>query len=121
MDHKIIGPFGKNWILTNISFCAIVQKCPTSEWCILLNFPHFWMFLDFLESSKCPLTNLFSFISIGVSMLNNSSKQNVDFLFTLKRTCNVLIHSFQMKHFLNILVRHEVVENGISFKTRGGE
>ena len=110
----------KNWILTNISLCAIVQKCPTCARCILLNFPHFWVFLDFLESSRSPLTNVFGFISIGVTMLNISSKQKVDFLLTLKRTCNVLTHTFQMKHFLNILVRREVVENWIFFKMRGG-
>src|ERR1051325_1927063 len=73
------------------------------------------VFLDFLESYRCPLNNLFGFISIGVSMLNNTSLQKVDFLLTLKRTCNVLIYMFQMKHFLTMLVRHEVVENLISF------
>ena len=120
LDQKNIGPFGKFCILTNISFCAIVQKCPTCTRCILLNFPHFWVFLDFLEISRCPLNNLFGFISIGVSMLNKTSLQKVDFLLTLKRTYNVLIHTFQMKHFLNIIVRHEVVENWISFKMKGG-
>ena len=39
-----------------------------------------------------------------------------------RRTYNVLIHIFQMKHFLPKLVRHEVVENWILFKMRcGGE
>ena len=110
----------KFWFL-EVYLCALLQNCPTCEWCILLNFPDFWVFLDFLESSKSPLNNLFGFISIGVTMLNISSKQKVDFLLTLKRTCNILIHTFQMKHFLNILVRYEVVENLISFKMRGGE
>ena len=120
MDEEKLSPFAKKLILVSISLCALLQNCPTCEWCILLNFPHSWVFLDFLERSKSPLNNLFGFISIGVTMLNISSKQNVNFLLTLKRTCNVLIHTFQMKHFLNILVRHEVVENWISFKTRGG-
>ena len=120
LDHKIIGPFGKNWILSDIFLCAILQKCPTCTRCILLNFWHFWVFLDFLESSRCPLNNLFGFIFIGVSMLNSTSIQNVDFLLTLKRTCNVLIHIFKMKHFMTMLVRHEVVENWILFKMRGG-
>ena len=107
-------------IFRSISLCALLQNCPTCEWCILLNFPHFWVFLDFLERSKSPLNNLFGFISIGVPMLNKTSLQKVEFLLTLKRTCNVLTHTFQMKHFLNILVRHEVVENWISFKMRCG-
>ena len=115
-----MGPFAKFWILTSISLCAIVQKYPTCTKCILLNFQHFLVFLDFLESSRCPLNKLFGFISIRVSMLNKSSIQKVDFLLTLKRTCNVLIHIFKMKHFLTMLVRHEVVENWISFKMRGG-
>ena len=52
--------------------------------------------------------------------LKMSSKQI--FLLTFKRTCNVLIHNFQMKHFLPKLVRHEVVENLILFKmTCGGK
>ena len=74
------------------------------------------MFLDFLESSRCLLNNLFGFISIEVSMLMNTSLQKVDLLLTLKRICNILIHNFQMKHFLPKLVRHEVVENWILFK-----
>jgi hypothetical protein len=41
----------------------------------------------------------------------NTSLQKVDFLLTFKRTCNVLIHNFQMKHFLPKLVRREVLEN----------
>ena len=53
-------------------------------------------------------------------MLNNTSLQKVDVLLTLKRTCNVLIHIFKMKHFLTMLVSHEVVENWILFKMRGG-
>ena len=120
MNEEKLGPFAKNLILVSISLCATLQKCPTCARCILLNFPYFWELLDFLESSKSPLNNLFGFISIGVTVLNISSKQNVDFLLTLKRTCNILIHTSQMKHFLDILVRHEVVENWISFKTRGG-
>ena len=120
MNQEKLGPFAKFWILSSISFCAPLQKCPTCARCILLNFQHFWVFLDFLESSRCPINNLFGFISIGVSMLNNTSLQKVDFLLTLKRTCNVLIHIFKMKHFLTMLVRHEVVENWILFKMRGG-
>ena len=119
MNEEKVGPFAKFLIFRSISLCALLQNCPTCTRCILLNFPHFWDFMDFLEISKSPLNNLFGFISIGITMLNISSKQNVDFLLTLKRTCNVLIHNFQMKHFLNILVRHEVVGNWISFKTRG--
>src|ERR1051325_4131133 len=120
LNQEKLGPFAKILSLVSISLCAILQKCPTCARCILLNFPHFLDFLDFLERSKSPLNNLFGFISIGVTMLNISSKQKVDFLLTLKRTCNVLIYTFQMKHFLNILVRHEVVGNWISFKMRGG-
>src|ERR1044072_2041420 len=111
----------KNLIFRSISLCAFFQNSPTCEWCNLLIFPHFLEFLDFLESSKSPLNNVFGFTSIGVTILNISSKQNVDFLLTLKRTCNVLSYTSQMKHFLDILVRHEVVENLVSFKTRGGE
>ena len=120
MDEEKASPFAKNLIFRSISLCAFFQNSPTCEWCNLLNFPHFWEFLDFLESSKSPLNNVFGFISIGVTMLNISSKQKVDFLLTLKRTCNVLSHTSQMKHFLDILVRHEVVENWISFKMSFG-
>ena len=120
LDEEKVSPFAKILIFRSISLCALPQNFPTCTRYILLNFPHFWEFLNFLESSKSPLTNLFGLISIGISMLNISSKQNVDFLLTLKMTCNVLSHTSQMKHFLNILVRHEVVENWISFKTRGG-
>ena len=120
MDHKILGPFGKYLFLLGSFLCAPPQKCQTCIICILLNFQHFLVFLDFLESSRCPLNSLFGFIFIWVSMLMNTSLQKVDFLLTLKRTCNVLIHNFQMKHFLPKLVRHEVVENWISFKMKGG-
>ena len=120
LDEEKVSPFAKILIFRSISLCALLQNCPTCEWCILLNFPHFWVFLDFLEISKSPLNNRFGFISIGVTMLNISSKQNVDFLLTLKRTCNVLIHNFQMKHFLPKLVRHEVEENWILFKMSCG-
>ena len=120
LDEEKVSPFANFFIFRSISLCASLQNCPTCEWCILLNFPYFLVFLDFLESSRSPLNNVFGFISIGVTMLNISSKQKVDFLLTLKRTCNVLSYTSQMKHFLDILVRHEVVENWISFKTRGG-
>src|ERR1051325_5733173 len=111
LDEEKVSPFAKFLIFRSISLCALLQNCPTCTRCILLIFPHFLVFLDFLESSKSPLNKIFGFISIGVTILNISSKQNVDLLLTLKRTYNVLIHTFQMKHFLNILVRHEVVEN----------
>ena len=112
MDQNITGHF----IFSNISLYAPPKKCSTCTTFILLNFLHFWVFLDFLESPRCPLNNLFGFISIEVSILNNTSLQKVDF----ERTYNVLIHIFQMKHFLTKLVRHEVVENWILFKMRGG-
>ena len=120
MDEEKASPFAKNLIFRSISLCAFLQNSPTCEWCNFLNSSHFREFLEFLESSRSPLNNVFGFISIGVTMLNISSKQKVDFLLTLKRTCNVLSHTSQMKHFLDILVRHEVVENWISLKTRGG-
>ena len=120
MNEEKLGPFRENLIFSSISLHAPPQKCSTCTTCILLNFQHFWVFLDFLECSKSPLNNLFGFISIEVSILMNTSLQKVDFSLTLKRTCNVLIHNFQMKHFLPKLVRHEVVDNWISFKTRGG-
>src|ERR1051325_12071342 len=93
-------------IFRSISLCAFLQNSPTCEWCNLLNFPHFLEFLDFLESSRSPLNNVFGFISIGVTMINISSKQKVYFLLTLKRTCNVLSHTPQMKHFFDRSEEH---------------
>ena len=116
LNHQIISPFEKYLHLSSISLCAPPQKCSTCARCILLTFLHFWVLLDFLESSRCPLNSLFGFIFIGVSMLMITSLQKVDFLLTFKRTCNVLIHNFQMKHFLPKLVIYEVVENWILFK-----
>ena len=117
-DHKNLGPFRKNLNLPSIFLHVPSQKCSTCTICILLNFHHFWVFLDFLESSRCLLNIPFGFIFIEVSMLMNTSLQKVDFLLTFKRTCNVLIHNFRMKHFLPNLVRHEVVENWIPLKMR---
>src|ERR1051325_3071252 len=110
MDNLIIK-FGKYLFVLGIFLHAPPQKCSTCTICILLNFQHFWVFLYFLEISRCPLNTHFGFIFIEVSMFMNTSLQKDDFLLTFKRTCNVLIHNFQMKHFWPKLVRHEVVEN----------
>ena len=79
LDHKIFGPFRRNLILLSISLHALPQKCQTFTSCILLNFQHFEVFLDFLESSRCPLNTPFGFIFIEVSMFMHSSLQKDDF------------------------------------------
>src|ERR1051325_6163995 len=111
LNHKKLSPFEKYLFLLSIFLHAPPKKCSTCTIYILLKFPHFWVLLDFLESSRCLLNNPFGFIFIEVSMLMNTSLQTLDFLLTFKMTCNVLIHNFQMKHFLPKLVRHEVIEN----------
>jgi hypothetical protein len=74
------------------------------------------VFLDFLESLRCPLNAPFGFIFIEASILMYTSLKKDDFLLTFRRTYNVLNHIFQMKHFWAKLVRHKVVENLIPFK-----
>ena len=111
LDHKNLGPFGKKLNLLSISLHALLQKCKTCTTCILLNFQHFEVFLDFLKISRCPINTLFGFIFIEVSMLMYTSFEKDDFLLTFRRTYNVLIHNSQMKNFWPNLVRHKVVEN----------
>ena len=116
LDHRNLGPFGKNLNLLSISLHALFQKSRTCTTCILLNFKHFEVFLDFLEISRCPLNTLFGFNFIEISMLMYTSLEKDDFLLTFRRTYNVLIHNSQMKHFWLKLVRDKVLENWILFK-----
>ena len=79
LDHKILGPFEKYLLLLSIFLHAPPKKCSTCTICILLNFQHFWVFLDFLESSRCLLNIPFGFIFVGVFMLRETSLQKDDF------------------------------------------
>src|ERR1044072_2549519 len=88
LDHKNLGPFGKDLNLLGISLHALLQKCQTCTTCIFLNFQHFEVFLDFLESSRCPLNTLFGFIFIEPSMFMYTFFEKDDFLLTFRRTCN---------------------------------
>src|ERR1044072_2519673 len=97
--------------LLSISLHALLQKCQTCTSCILLNFYHVEVFLDFLEILRCPINTPFGFIFIEASMFMYTSFEKDDFLLTFRRTYNVLIHIFQMKHFWTKILRQKFVEN----------
>src|ERR1051325_3160654 len=103
-------------ICKKIGFVKYFSLCTSSKMLNLCKvyLAQFLTFLDVLglfRKLKMFSKQPFGFIFIGVSMHMNTSLQKVDFLLTFKRTCNVLVHNFQMKHFLPKLVRHKIVEN----------
>ena len=63
---KRLGPFGKNWSFRGSWLLAILQKKSTSLMHNFLNFDSLKVFLDFLESLRCYLSNPFGIILILV-------------------------------------------------------
>ena len=66
---KRLSPFGKNWSFRDSWLLAILQKRSTLPMHNFFNFDSLEVFLDFLESLRCPLSNPFGIISIWYSML----------------------------------------------------
>ena len=64
-----------------------------------LNFDSLKVFLDFLESLRCPLRNPFVIISILYSMLMYEVLTKQCFCWPFKMTYNVQIHNFLWVHF----------------------
>src|SRR4051812_18382590 len=97
-----LGLFWKKTLLINVDFMHFPKKWPTSTRHKSLNFYHMKEFLYFLETSKSPLTNSFGLISKLFSMLLVCPFEKCDFLLTLKMTCNVLVHIFQMVNLMTM-------------------
>ena len=80
-DHikwKKVGPFVKNWSFEDSWLLAILEKCPTSTMHNFLNFELLEVFLDFLETLRCPLINFLShLIFIFHSQVINFGKKGV--------------------------------------------
>src|SRR3954462_4908687 len=96
MDHENMAPFVKNTFLINVDFMHFPKKWSTSTRCKSFNFCHMKEILHFLETSKSPLTNVFGLMSKLFLMLLVCPFEKSVFLLTLKMTCNVFGHIFQM-------------------------
>ena len=60
---KKVGPFVKNWSFEDSCLLVMLEKCPTSTMHNFFNFELLEVFLDFLKSLRCTLTNPFSLVS----------------------------------------------------------
>ena len=86
---KKLGPFSKICIFRNSWRLAIMQKRSTSPMHKFLNFDSLKVFLDFLESLRCPLRNHSGMISIflhysfwfGFDSLEDPSKNRPNAIF----------------------------------------
>src|SRR3954465_7955074 len=92
----------KNAFLSNVGFMHFPKIYPTSTRCKSLNFCHMKEILHFLETSKSPLTNVFGLMSILFLMLLVCPFEKSVFLMTLKMTCNVFVHIFQMVNVMTM-------------------
>ena len=100
--HNKLGPFDKNCNFGHIWLLAILQKGSTSPMHNFLNFDSLKVFLDFLESLRCPLSNHVFLISIWYSMFLYEALTKKVFCWLFKMTYNVQIHNFLWVHIFNL-------------------
>ena len=72
------------------------------------NFESFEVFLDFLESLGCPISNPFCLISFLYSMLMYEALTKKVFFWLFKMTYIVPIHNFLWVHILNFGDEYEL-------------
>ena len=102
--------FGPCWLLT------IFQKLPTLTMHISLTFDPRSVFLDFLESLGCPLSNPCGLISIESSMFIYEALTQKVFLLTFWKDLKCLSLYLLTGSFLELEGWREVVGNWILFK-----
>ena len=118
--QKYFRPIWKKMHFDHYFFSCTLENKWTCATCHFLILPCFFKLVDFLETLRSPIINAFGPMSKLFFMLLVCSFEKDDFCWLFKRTCNVLTCIFQIKHFQPMLVKHEVVENWILFKTSFG-
>ena len=106
--HKMLNPFDKNCNFGHFWLLAILQKGSTSTMHNSFNFDPIDVFLDFLESLRCPLGNPFGLISIESSMFMYEALTKRGFCWLFKMTYNVQIYIFLWVHILNLGAEDEL-------------